>query len=537
MVPMRRPCSEQGKRDFVSQSTPEPAEDRVVLFQNRGELSEFAHLLSELAVAVEERSGRLPTPTDLEGARLVVVSGKSLLESGAPNLSLWPRTIAVIDDSSRTLVSHLSRIGAAMVIRRPIHPRALRLLLLHEIYRGPERRGRRRILIGHPIRVTSGLFRPQATLLELSSTGARIELPSAPKVGTKMRILIGKDLTKGKPIKLQARVVRSIRSAGDSSRTGAEVGVALIDAIKHAKVLKGILHRFALGPASMNTKGASNEVSSSNVASATNETTAPVAAERSLPPSRGPTPLPPAHDVAKVADSVDPIAPDIDPDDSAATATEAEETVVEIANVEIAAEEEAEANAEASESVDAEETSSTKGSDRRQETRIPYDRRIVALGEEAARVLVGRDLSRGGMRIAATPAVSVGDVLRVAFHSETQTEPTVVIARAQRDDGEDGLVLRFEDLSESQTDQLEKIIASSLPVRPSTDEFADVAEKSDTIVVAEMIETIDTADRDDEMDGGDDSGCPAPHYVESDEEIDAHLDSVFDTDESVEDAG
>ena len=81
MVPMRRPCSEQGKRDFVSQSTPESAEDRVVLFQNRGELS-------ELAVTVEERSGRLPTPTDLEGARLVVVSGKSLLESGAPNLSL-----------------------------------------------------------------------------------------------------------------------------------------------------------------------------------------------------------------------------------------------------------------------------------------------------------------------------------------------------------------------------------------------------------------------------------------------------------------
>ena len=502
MVPMRRPCSEQGKRDFVSQSTPEPAEDRVVLFQNRGELSEFAHLLSELAVAVEERSGRLPTPTDLEGARLVVVSGRSLLESGAPNLSLWPRTIAVIDDSSRTLVSHLSRIGAAMVIRRPIHPRALRLLLLHEIYRGPERRGRRRILIGHPIRVTSGLFRPQATLLELSSTGARIELPSAPKVGTKMRILIGKDLTKGKPIKLQARVVRSIRSAGDSSRTGAEVGVALIDAIKHARVLKGILDRFALGPASMNTKGASNEVSSSNVASATNQTTAPVAAERPLPPSRGRTLLPPAHGAGEVANSVDPIAPDIDPDDSTATATEAEETVVETANVEIAAEEEAEANAEASKSVDAEETSSTKGSDRHQQTRIPYDRRIVALGEEAARVLVGRDLSRGGMRIAATPAVSVGDVLRVALHSGTQTEPTVVIARAQRDDGEDGLVLRFDDLSESQTDQLEKIIASSLPVRPSTDEFADVAEKSDTIVVAEMIETIDTADRDDEMDGG-----------------------------------
>ncbi len=40
----------------------------------------------------------------------------------------------------------------------------------------------------------------------------------------------------------------------------------------------------------------------------------------------------------------------------------------------------------------------------------------MALGEEAARGLVGRDLSQGGMRLAAKDAVDLGDVLRVALH-------------------------------------------------------------------------------------------------------------------------
>ena len=70
------------------------------------------------------------------------------------------------------------------------------------------------------------------------------------------------------------------------------------------------------------------------------------------------------------------------------------------------------------------------GSERRRETRIPYERRVVALGEEAARVLVGRDLSQGGMRLAAKDAVDLGDVLRLALHCGTELEPVVVMAKA-----------------------------------------------------------------------------------------------------------
>ena len=489
-----------------------------MLFQHGGELSEFAGLLSELAVRVEECSGALPNPDELQGAQLVVITGKRLLESGAPNLSLWPRTIAVIDDSSRTLVSQLSRVGAAMVIRRPIHPRALRLLLLHEIYRGPERRSRQRILIGHPIRLSSGLFRPHATLLELSPSGARIELANPPKVGAKIRILIGKDLTKGKPVKLQARVVRSIRSKEGSRRTESEIGVAILDANRHAKVIKGILDRFALGPAPWTSK---TKVDEPGVATTTAAPSAAVAstasdpAARSLPPSHASAPLlstPTISDTDVSSESItlsDPVArieeaPDTTP--AAAPIPEAPIGLETPESLKARIDETDEPRSEEGESFD-----------RRQETRIPYERRVVALGEEAARVLVGRDLSRGGMRIAATPSIAVGDVLRVALHSGTQTEPTIIIARAQRDDGDAGLVLSFDDLSVTQSEQLEKIIASGLPVHASADDLEDPnSVTNDSIVVAEMIETISSH-----------------KSVESEAQIDAHLDSVFDTSESI----
>ena len=500
-----------------------------MLFQHAGELSEFAGLLSDLAVPVEECAGALPRPNELKGARLVVVCGNRLLESGAPNLNQWPRTIAVIDDSSRTLVSQLSRIGAAMVIRRPIHPRALRLLLLHEIYRGPERRGRQRTLIGYPIRLSSGLFRPHATLLDLSPGGARIELQNAPKVGTKIRILIGKELTKGKPIKLQAKVVRLIRSADSSSRGESEIGVAILDASKHAKVIKGILHRFALGPASWTSKmkAAGTGAATTPPTTATASETTPEPASRNLPPSHSRAAPAPSREVPNANETT--AAPGQETskaEDSAATLAEPTEEIV--------LDSETPTPSELPDPEPMELREPEEPEERRQETRIPYDQRVVALGEEAARILVGRDLSRGGMRIDETPSISVGDVLRVALHSGTQTEPIVIIARALRDDGDDGIVLSFDDLSPTQAEQLEEIMASGLAVHASAGEFQAPDTTNQSIVVAEMIETLsshDSVEDNDQFDGF--SPDSAEANIQSDEDIDAHLDSVFNTSESI----
>ncbi len=487
----------------MSQSTTPQSNERAVLLQHGGELAEFSDLLSELAMPVDECTTGLPTRELLAGARIVIISGKRLLESGAPNLSLWPRTIAVIDDSSRTLVNHLNRIGVAMVIRRPIHPRALRLLLLHEIYHGPERRVRKRVLIGHPIRISSGLFRPHATLLELSPTGARIELVNAPKVGSKIRILIGKELTKNKPIKLHAKVIRSTGASNKDDRDESEIAVAILDAKRHAKTIKAILDRFALSPAKWKTKQPHTEPDSRRTASAPTVEVTDGGISRHLPPTH--TPL--------IRSEVEPEI-DATPTDG----TTAHEGIVSSSRIgavtiDPAISDEIDspsADAASNDIADDPPKNSDNSAERRCDVRIPYDQRVVALGEEAARVLVGRDLCAGGMRIAATSSVSVGDVLRVALHGGTQSEPLVVLASALRDDGDDGLVLTFDDLSETQREQLDKIITSGLPVHANSDALEDASAVCEAIVVAEVLETV---------------------TPESDAEIEDHLDSIFDTSE------
>jgi len=517
--------SDQGKRDFVTESSQEQLNTRAVLIQQSDELSEFAELLNEFGVSIDVRRGPLPTADDLAGASIVVVPGGRLTESGTPNLAFWPRTIAVLDNASKTLVSHLNRLGVAMVIRRPLHPRTLRLLLLHEIYRGPERRKRKRILIGHPIRVGSGLFPQRATLLELSPTGARLDLPNAPEIGSTLRLLLGKDLTLDKSLKLKVRVKRCIRPAGGQERSGSEVGVVLLDRKRHANAIQGILDRFSTGPAAWNGKLAAPETPRPSTPQPAQESLAskestPTPSARKLPPSFSPASPAPASlpPVAPVH-----AAPAPTPVHLASTPAPVTEHEIEFEDAsELAVEEtpidEAPERDLAHES-DAAATDA-ESSERRSDPRVPYDQRVVALGEEAARILVGRDLSQGGMRIAANDAVEIGDVLRVALHSGTASEPLVVIARAHRNDTCDGyaeMVLTFENLSDGQQILLEKIIASSDPI-PASGE--DGEGRDGAVVFGEMLEMVERNSR----------------LVDSDLEIDAHLDSIFDAGESVEDA-
>ena len=528
----------------MSESSNQQVNDRAIVIQRGNELSEFVALLADLGVPTDVFSGGLPTAEDLHGAAVVVIPGKRLAESGTPNLSLWPRTVAVVDQSSKTIISHLNRLGAALVVRRPIHPRTLRLLLLHEIYRGPERRRKKRILIGHPIRVGVGLFKQRATLLELSPGGARIELPSAPKIGSTLKIMIGKDLTQAKPLKLQAKVVRCIRPAGDRGRGDSEIGVALISPQKQAQTIRSILDRFATGPASWNgAVAAQSPTSEAPHQSQPNiKSTVPDAAEpdtvaapepsieeidpevsaRRLPPSATAMAAPDAE--AAKHDGACERTPDAEKSASDETdSCEAlEQTDQEQLDRELSLVTEIEDGDENTDEGEAGPAASEDESERRSETRIPYERRVVALGEEAARVLVGRDLSQGGMRIAANDAVDLGDVLRVALHCGTEIEPVVVTAKADRDDGDRGTVLTFQDVSDNQRSHLEKIIASSSPIESAVaGHDPNEHTQPGSIVLGEMIETIEKGP------------APPPSAVKTEEQIEAHLDSIFDTDESI----
>jgi hypothetical protein len=121
-------------------------------------------------------------------------------------------------------------------------------------------------------------------------------------------------------------------------------------------------------------------------------------------------------------------------------------------------------------------------SERRVQERHELSRRIVALSDEAARVLIGRDLSVGGMRIDSTPGLALGDRLKVAVHVRPYGQPLVVSAEIVRDDGPAGMALRFVELSPEARAYLEEMVGAL----PSIIE-SDGSREGAGVVVSELV--------------------------------------------------
>jgi hypothetical protein len=84
--------------------------------------------------------------------------------------------------------------------------------------------------------------------------------------------------------------------------------------------------------------------------------------------------------------------------------------------------------------------------DRRRRPRAAYSQTIPAFGERALRVLVGRDLSADGMRIQPQPEIWVGDHLQLAIYGDAGDPPMLIWGRAERSDGNRGVLIRFDPL-------------------------------------------------------------------------------------------
>lgn len=108
--------------------------------------------------------------------------------------------------------------------------------------------------------------------------------------------------------------------------------------------------------------------------------------------------------------------------------------------------------------------------ERRTGMRKRFTRRILAAGSGTSHVLIGRDLSSGGMRINPDMDLALGDELKLAVHSRPGLPAVMVRAVVARDDGDDGVLLRFKEVPASIATRLEQIMeglpALSVPGRP-----------------------------------------------------------------------
>jgi hypothetical protein len=123
--------------------------------------------------------------------------------------------------------------------------------------------------------------------------------------------------------------------------------------------------------------------------------------------------------------------------------------------------------------------------DRRRERRVAYSQTIPAFAERALRVLVGRDLSVGGMRVERNSDLWLGDHLQLAIYGEAGKEPMLVWGRVERSDGDNGLVIRFDPLEESTQARLERLVSSL----PSIESLHDSEAEAMGTVLSEILLT------------------------------------------------
>lgn len=404
----------------------ESPEAPLILLHHDGELREVRTLLDSLEIPVHERVGPLRPAESRAAWQSVIGTPKRLLEFKVNVTGPRPTFIAIADQLSKTLESQMKRLRIHYVVNRPVHPMALRLLILHALYNGPERRKRDRVSIGAEVRIRSGVFAKPATLAEISLRGARILTHQPLRTGAPIKLLIGRDLTLSGTLKIPAATVRTC-SLEDGC---VEVGLRFDEAgPKTTELLRRFIDLHRRGPVqvrhqiagTVSTPGSTPHVSQTSAATPAR---ANVAATPPPQPTVAPMPI-----AATVDAAVDP-------------------TVEE--------------------------------DERRNAGRHAYDNRVVALLDEAARVFIGRDISVGGMRVDAHPEIGIGCRVKLALHAGPRSEPLLVNAIVQRDDGDEGIFLRFIDESRSLEREIDQVISR---IGVSSGEGLD----SD-VVVSEIIE-------------------------------------------------
>ena len=341
----------------------------AVLWVHDGELSDLTCVVAGLGVDLHERLG---APTESERAwswDLVVGTPRRLIElDGGPGHA--GERIAVLAGDSRTARALVARTGIRRIVRLPVHPAALRLLVLHSLYRGPERRRTPRVGIGAAIRFRSGLRRRTAILVDLSRRGCRLLTTDAVPQGRRLSLAIPAEVAGGRPLSLMGVAGRVVDT--DPRMPGVQSMLILFEgaSARDVRRLDEIVAAHAGSPAV-------------------------------CPPDAG----------------------------------------------------------------------------------VPLADPAIALGNEAARVLLGHDLSAGGMRVDPHPDLRVGDEVRLALHLGVCPEPLLVRARVEGGGGESGLVLVFHELGPDDRGGLERVL-SLLPVA----EMPDSGEEMGGLVVSEILD-------------------------------------------------
>jgi hypothetical protein len=401
-----------------------------VLLLDDGELEDIQNLLEQLKVAFARiRGGAIvsgtPPPRDVLIATPRRIDAVAKPDASAANV---PVRIVVVHEDSTGLRERLRRSGFDYLIRRPVHPEALRLLLLRCLYRGEERRGEPRVAAGFDISYRTGLRSRRAILADLSTKGCRLVSRTAIDSGRRIRVHLPEALETGDPIAVVGRVLRATTEERPGVGT-VNVAAILFDRITEdaRQALELLVEDLSRGPATLR-RGTTRQPPSPG-----EERGQPIKAKKgAVPPDKratppGSTPLTLAVDVNLLSEDAQ--------------------------------------------------------KERRVQARATYELTVPAFGKRALRVLVGRDLSVGGMRIERMPALEVGDRLHLAVYGSAEEAPFLVWGTVTRDDGDAGMGVVFDPLEPEISRRLERLVAGL----PAVESLRDGEAEAMGTVVTEIL--------------------------------------------------
>ncbi|HEX5066531.1 MAG TPA: PilZ domain-containing protein [Myxococcota bacterium] len=404
-----------------------------VLLLDDGELEDIQRMLEELRVPLARiRGGAIvsgtPAPRDL-----LIATPRRIDAVVPPNAvsGSGPVRIVVVNEDSTGLRERLRRSGFDYLVRRPVHPEALRLMLLRSLYRGEEKRGEPRVAAGLDVSYRTGLRSRRAILADLSTKGCRLVSRTPVDSGRRIRVNLPEALETGDPIAVVGHVLRSNREERPGVGT-VHIAAVLFDRISDdaRQALELLVEDLSRGPATLR-RGA----------------------ER--------TPVPPNQERGKPISVRAGTAPKSTPKGGAQVPEESHASLA----VEVSLESEGE------------------GKERRIQPRAAYELTVPAFGKRALRVLVGRDLSIGGMRIERLPALEVGDRLHLAVYGSAEEAPFLVWGTVTRDDGDAGMGVVFDLLEPEIARRLERLVTSL----PAVESLRDGETEAMGTVVSEIL--------------------------------------------------
>jgi hypothetical protein len=438
-----------------------------VLLLDDGELDDVQEMLENMRIPFGRVRGSsiapgMPGPTDLLIATPRRIDAVRDFPDEHPAGSA-PVRIVVTGEDSKTLRERLRKVGFDYIVRRPVHPEALRLLILNALYTGEERRTEPRVPMGFEITFKSGFIPRQGTLADLSSRGCRILTRYPLETGKRLRIRIPEAVGAAEPLVLRARVIRG----HFCERAGAKglYAIALLFenlSNEARKEIEWIIEARSKGPPRLDEGEPSGGGSPSDFE------------ERGIReiPARNlrSDPRFELEATRRPALEIDGGSMQRDEDEKPLQSAETAERFV---------------NAKSGRR--APETTAGSLQDRRRVRRAAFAAKVPAFGSRALRVLVGRDISVLGMRVEATPDLAIGDRLHLAIYGDPGEEPFLVWATVARDDGEKGIQIAFDELHPVVAAQLEKLVA----VLPAVESLNDDEAEAMGTVISEMLQSED----------------------------------------------